>query len=649
MSVLNITGLKKILGSQEIFRGADLRVEREEKVGLVGRNGEGKTTLLRLIEGEEHLDAGTITLSKGTRLGYVVQRPDFPAGMTVRQWVEKGLDEVHRLEAELERVGNRMGEADGEELDALMHLHGQLTERMEHIGGWEAERRVETVLSGIGLPTSLWDREANTLSGGEKSRTALARELVSVPDLLLLDEPTNHLDLAGIEWLESYLNEMKSAVLLVSHDRRLLDRVVDTIVEVERGMLHRYPGAYSAYVRRKEERYHEEYRAWEQQTQEIRREENFIKKHMGSQRTAEAKGRRKKLSHIVRLERPYNDVRRPIIKMGAVERGGEQVLEATGLSVGYGEKVLISDATVRIGRGERIGIVGPNGSGKTTLLRVLAGRAAPLAGELRAGYRAQCGYYDQEIADLREDGTPFTEIRRDQPQLTDLEIRNHLARFLFRGSDIDLPVSGLSGGERARLALARLVLSKPSWLALDEPTNHLDLPARTALEEMLSEFPGALVCVSHDRAFLDALSTTILEVKAGEVRTFRGNYSEYRAAILAEEEERAAKASKAQKASRPTAPKAKASPTPNGKTDRGAGSKGKRRGKDRDAARAARKVAKLEEEIIALEEKRGALLERLADEAVYRDPDAAREAQYELAELERDLEDKNREWERFAG
>ena len=640
MSVLNVVGLRKILGTQEILRGADLRVERGEKVGVVGRNGEGKTTLLRLIEGEEHADLGSVTLSKGSRIGYVVQRPSFPPGTTVRAWVESGLDEVHALERELEDVGHRMSEAGGEALESLVKRHGELTERMEQIGGWEAERRVETVLSGIGLDPALWERDANTLSGGERSRTALARELVSVPDLLLLDEPTNHLDLAGIEWLEAYLGEMKSAVLIVSHDRRLLDRVVDAIVEVERGLLVRYPGNYTSYVARKGERYAEDLRAWEQQQDEIRREENFIKKHMGSQRTGEAKGRRKKLSNVVRIERPYNDVRRPVIRVAKVERGGEQVFETEGLAIGHGREPLIEDIGVRLGRGERVGIVGPNGAGKTTLLKVLAGRMPAMSGRIVLGHKARCGYYDQEVSGLREDGTPFTEIRRDHPQMTDLEIRSHLARFLFRGNEVDLTVSGLSGGERARLSLARLVLTEPSWLALDEPTNHLDLPARTALEEMLSSFPGALVCVSHDRAFLDALVETIFEVKDGAVRTFRGNYSEYKLDLEAQAAARLEESARKAKAE-----KAKLAPAP-AKTATGAPERGASR-RNPPAANPWR-LKELEEAIIALEAKRDELVEAMGTEAVYRDHEAARETQFRLAEIERDLEHKNAEWERFA-
>ncbi|HVQ25277.1 MAG TPA: ABC-F family ATP-binding cassette domain-containing protein, partial [Planctomycetota bacterium] len=351
----------------ECLRGIDLNVARGDKLGCVGRNGAGKTTLLRLIEGEETADQGTVQLERGARIGYVVQRPVFAPGLTVRAFVEQGLEFVRAVEAELDSVGHDMAEAAGPALDALTKRHGDLLARMEFLGGWERERRVETVLSGIGLDASFWEREAHTLSGGEKSRACMARVLVSVPDVLLLDEPTNHLDLAGIEWLEEFLRGLKSAVLLVSHDRRLLDRLVETIVEVEAGGLTRYTGNYSKYVALKEERFQHALRTWELQQERIRKEEGFIKKHMGSQRTGEAKGRQKKLDNLERVGRPYNDVRRPRIRVQSVERGGEIVLEAHDLVVGHGAP-LVSDVDMRLGRGERVGLVGPNGAGKTTLL-----------------------------------------------------------------------------------------------------------------------------------------------------------------------------------------------------------------------------------------------------------------------------------------
>jgi ATP-binding cassette subfamily F protein 3 len=643
VSVLLVTGLKKILGPREVLRGVDLRVEAGERVGIVGRNGEGKTTLLNILDGELAPDGGEVTLAKRARLGYVAQRPVFGAGKTVRAYVEGGLDEVHAVERELAELTARMAASHGAELDRLVRRHAEQSERMEFLGGWHAERRIETVLSGIGLSEELWEREAATLSGGERSRTALARELVSTPDLLLLDEPTNHLDLAGIEWLEAYLQEIHSAALIVSHDRRLLDRACGAIAELERGRISRYPGNYARYLELKAEQYASALRAYEIQQDQLRREEAFIKKHMGSQRTGEAKGRRKKLEHVERLERPYLDVRRPVIRMASAARGGELVLEAQGLKLGYGAATVVRDADLRVGRGERVGIVGPNGSGKSTLLKALAGRLPLQGGELKLGHKAECGFFDQETADLREDSTVYGEIRRDHRDMTDEQIRSHLARFLFRGAEVEKQVSVLSGGERARVSLARLVLTEPSWLAMDEPTNHLDLAGRTALEELLGAFEGTLISISHDREFLDGLCTTIVEVKDGRVRTFKGNYSAYRAALQAEETTR-------QEASRERADER-----------RRAAQRAEAERKKTEAAAAAAPGAprrrrapnpyllkKVEDAIMALEAERDLLLQELGTEAVYRDPAALKERQVRLAEIERELEARNAEWEEWA-
>ncbi len=634
MTVLSISGLGKSHGATEILRGVELYIARGDKLGCVGKNGAGKTTLLRLIEGEEQPDQGSIQLERDARIGYVVQRPVFAPGLSVRAFVEQGLAAIHALEAELERLSHAMAETQGPELESLTKRHGEVTAHLEHLGGWEAAQKVESVLSGIGLDESFWEREARTLSGGEKSRACLARVLVSVPDVLLLDEPTNHLDLVGIEWLEDFLRHLKSAVLIVSHDRRLLDRLVDSIVEVERGGVARYPGNYSRYLDIKAERYKSDLRAWEEQQEFLRKEELFIRTHMGSQRTGEAKGRQKKLENVVRLPQPYLDVRRPVIRMGKVERGGETVVEARGLELAHGDALVLSGVDFKLARGERVGIVGPNGSGKSTLLRTLAGRFTARRGTLEKGYKAVCGYFDQDTSDLREDGTPQSEIRRLQPLWTDLEIRSHLARFLFRGNEAEAAIARLSGGERARLALAKLVLAGPSWLALDEPTNHLDLAGRTALEEMLGEFSGALLFVSHDREFIDGLATRIVEVKDGAVRSFPGNYSEYRKALAAEQagarerrddekqRQAAAERARAAKSAAPSKEKAK-----------------------KEKPRNPWMLRQVEDAIMALEAERTTLLASLGEERVYKDASLARDTQQRLAEIERDLESKNAEWE----
>ncbi len=651
MTLLALENLKKHYGTQEILRGASLLVDPGVTIGIVGRNGGGKTTLFRIITGEEAPDWGTISLRRGARMGSVPQRPEFAPGMNVREYVESGLSETKALLTRLESIGEEMSTAQGEALDRLMNEHDELTGRVDELGGWETERRVETVLSGIGLGEEFLEREARTLSGGEKNRVALARELVADHDLLLLDEPTNHLDLEGIEWLEKYLAEMRGAVLVVSHDRRLLQNSVKRIVELEFGQLNTYPGNYSRYLVLKQERYDDHLRRYKQQQDHIRKEEIFIKKHMGSQRTAEAKGRAKKLSHVERLEAPHHDIRRPVIRAPQAARGGERVLLGTELSGGYEDKVLFKDVELRIGRGQRIGIVGPNGAGKSTLMKILAGRMEPLAGSVTHGHGAAVAYYDQDTSHLRDDGTPHTEIGRRYPTMTDLEIRSHLARFLFRGTSVSKSVAALSGGERARLCLALLVLSQPSWMALDEPTNHLDLASRTALEEMLSEFQGALVCISHDREFLDALCTHIVEVSDGGIREFEGNYTTWRTIKeterMAAAEKRADAVAKAKRIERERLERetaktsGKATSKTNGNPQKGGKSSA---GKVRNPYQ----FDRLEKRIMALEAELETLNHACAQEDVYSNPENLRDTQFRIAEVTQELEQANEDWENWG-
>lgn len=644
MSLLVLDNIKKHFAAQEVLRGASLTIDPGQKIGIVGRNGGGKTTLFRMIAREETPDWGSVKVRKNARLGVVPQRPHFEPGATARSYVTSGLDDLFKAIARYESCGMEMGEAEGETLERLMAEHDRLGTRIEELGGWDTERKVETVLSGIGLPESHWDREASVLSGGEKNRVALARELIGGHDLLLLDEPTNHLDLEGIEWLERYLKDLPTGVLIVSHDRRLLTNCINRIVELERGQLVAYAGNYPKYLQLKAEKFESEYRAWEQQQDMLRKEDSFIKKHMGSQRTAEAKGRAKKLSHVERLEKPHHDVRRPFIKPPEAARGGERVLHTENLCGGYGDNVLLKNVDIRIGRGERVGIVGPNGAGKSTLMKMLAGKLAPLSGEVVRGHGAQVAYYDQDTSHLRDDHTPLEEIRRHYPEMTDQEIRNHLAKFLFRGDEVEKVIQTLSGGERARLSLALLVLTSPSWFALDEPTNHLDLASRTSLEEMLSAFQGAIVCISHDREFLDSVCQKTIEVTTEGVFEFDGNYTAWRQSKLderdANNEAKAVKEAAARKAAR-------AREESEAKKNAGQKSKSKASGGSKKGGAAPRNpymFEKLEKRIMKLEEELAALHASVASEEVYSNNDKLKETQIRIAEVEHELEQANEEW-----
>jgi ATP-binding cassette subfamily F protein 3 len=642
MTLLVLDDVHKHYAARTVLDGASLQVDPGEKLGLVGPNGGGKTTILRLIEGLEEVDGGQVALRRGTRIASVPQRPEFPAGESVRAHVEGGLRELRAALAAHHAASDALAAlhaapgADAAEERRLIAEQDRLAHEVEALGGWHTDHRVEQVLAGVGLLPALWEREARTLSGGEKSRTALARALVGGHELLLLDEPTNHLDLQGIEWIEDYLRGLPGAVLVVSHDRRLLDNAVDAIVELERGKLSRYPGGYTTYVQLREERFEAERRAWQEQQDFIRKEDAFIRRYLAGQRAAEAKGRRTRLERLERLPEPRHDVRRPVLALPPSEAAGSLVLEAADLAGGHGGARLFSDVSLRVGRGERVGIVGRNGTGKTTLLKILAGRAAPLAGSVRHGSRAACGYYDQESAGLDERGTVMSELRRDHPRMTDGEARDWLARFLFRGDEVDKPVPVLSGGERARLTLARLIRNRPTWLALDEPTNHLDLPGTTALEEALSQYDGAIVMVSHDRQLLDDLCTRILEVGADGpglargVRDFPGNYSAWRARREEEAAQAAGRRAEA-RAGRPAASVgAPVAPEPSRK------------------ARNPWKLQQLEALIAELEASQRRLHAECAAPEMATDMRKLRLATEELARVDAELAEAYAEWESYG-
>ena len=637
MSLLILEDLKKHYGAQEVLRGASLTIDPGAKVGIVGRNGGGKTTLLHMITGEEPPDWGRVVLKKGARLGYVPQRSSFAPGVTVRAHVEGGLADVRELIAGLEDVGVRMGDAEGEALERLMREHDRLTHRLDELGGWETERRAETVMSGIGLAEEvLGARGAHALGRRAEPHAARARarRRPRPAPARRADQPPrprgDRVDRALPEGAEDGGDRRQPRPAPARERRRHDRRAGARAAHALRRQLLALPRAQGRAPRIRAARLRGA-------ADFVRKEEVFIKKHMGSQRTAEAKGRLKKLRNLERLERPYHDVRRPAIRPPEAARGGELVLTAEGIEAGYDDNVLFSGVDLRVGRGQRVGVVGPNGAGKTTLLKILAGRMPPRAGKVVPGHGAVCAYYDQDTSSLRADRTPFLEIRLEHPGMDDGQVRGHLARFLFRGAEVDKEVGALSGGERARLALAKLVLSKPSWMALDEPTNHLDLASRTALEEMLGEFQGALVFVSHDREFLDGLCNHIVEVSAGRVREHRGNYTSWH-----ELKERERQRELEDRAEAAAAEKRKAREKAEREARKNAQPKKKPKVKNPYM------FAKLEKRIIELEEKLEKLHGEVGSEAVYRDPEKLKETQISIAEVEDELARANAEWESWG-
>lgn len=518
--------VSKSYGAHDVLRHMTFQVNPSERVGLVGRNGAGKTTVFRLLTRIEEPDTGTVSLLRGLRVGMLEQRPAFEQSRTVRDEVLTVFARLHKLEEEMARLEHQMAETQGETLDEVMHSYSDLRHQYEIEGGFSYASKAESVLLGLGFQRIDFDQQAEVLSGGQKSRLALAKLLLAEPDILLLDEPTNHLDVNAVEWLEDFLGEYKKAFVIISHDRFLLDRLATKIIEVDAGLANVYQGNYSAYVRQREERRMVQMREYEKQQEMIERTEEFIRRNLAGQKTKQAKSRRNMLERLERVE-AVQDNQTGNFKLQGVVRTGDNVLAVSDLAVGYGDKRLASDINFLLRRGERLGVIGPNGSGKTTFLKTLTNEIEALDGGLTWGANVQLDYFDQELNSLNDQALVIEEMAVAAPRAMEGELRNYLARFLFTGDEIYKPVAALSGGERSRLALAKLINSQANVLVLDEPTNHLDIPSREALENALADYQGTIITVSHDRYFLDRIATEILHFENGGATYHMGSYSDY--------------------------------------------------------------------------------------------------------------------------
>ncbi|MFY9551505.1 MAG: ABC-F family ATP-binding cassette domain-containing protein, partial [Thermoanaerobaculia bacterium] len=517
--------VRKSYGPKEVLREATWQHNPGQKVGLVGKNGAGKTTLLRIALGREEPDGGEFVKANAARIATVDQALEADLAETLHDYAAGAFAHLHAIESKLRDLEHRM--AEGDSSAALHDRYDALTHRFENEGGYEMVAEVEKALSGLGFSREDFGRRLGELSGGQKNRAMLARAILASPDVLLLDEPTNHLDFNAVEFLEDYLARSRRAYLVVTHDRRFLDRVAEEIVDLENGRLTAYSGGYSAYRRQKAERTLTAQRAFEKQQEFIGKEQEYIRRNIAGVNSRQAKGRRTKLARVERLERPAADGTSVAFRFDAARIGGRSFLRAKDLDAGYAPGApIVKGASFELLRGERLAILGENGTGKTTLLKTLAGRLAPLAGTMATGHDVSIGYYDQELSDLDPRRRAIDAVWDEHPGETEEAMRSYLARFAFRGDDVFAPIEGLSGGEKGRLTLAVVMRQRHNLLLLDEPTNHLDLDSREALEESLEEFPGSIVFVSHDRAFIDRLATRVLDLRQGRAVGMPGNYSE---------------------------------------------------------------------------------------------------------------------------
>jgi ATP-binding cassette subfamily F protein 3 len=517
MSILSVQAVAKRFGERLVFSEVSFRVAHGDRVGLVGPNGVGKTTLLRIAAGLDAADGGNVAIARGTRIGFLEQEVLAEAPGTVEEHARGAAAHLREIEAELRALEPRLASGDQE----LLERYADVQHRFDHAGGYDFDATVGRVLGGLGLD-ALRGREVRTLSGGERTRLGLARLLLDDPDLLLLDEPTNHLDIAALEWLERFLVEQDETILVSSHDRWFLDRVTSRTLSFDRGTVVEYRGGYSAYARQRAERDAATAKAAAKQAEEIARTEEFIRRYGAGQRSKEARGRGKRLARVERIAAPEVAARHRW-RLEAAHLAGDIVVQTTPLAVGFGSP-LVRTGPLRVGRGARVAVVGPNGAGKTTLVRTLVGDLAALEGYVTSAPTARVAFLAQAQSELTGDDTVLDALRHASA-MTEQEARDHLARFLFRGEDVYKSVGVLSGGERSRLALARLAARHANLLVLDEPTNHLDLLAREQLETVLDAFEGALLFVSHDRYFIDKLATEVWPIESGVLKRFEGNWT----------------------------------------------------------------------------------------------------------------------------
>jgi len=525
MSLVRLDNIQKNFAGQEVLCGIDFRVEEGEHIGLIGRNGTGKSTIFRLITGEMDPDKGNVDRMKRVRISCLSQLHRVEDDMSIYDIVMDSFADIVVLEGELEDLEHKIAAGDHDVLDAYSEKQEIFTIR----GGYDFRVRIKQVLQGLGFSESEFDLPFTALSGGQRTRLMLALVLLQDGDLLLLDEPENHLDLEAREWLESYLTDCPKSVVVISHDRKTLNCVATRIVELERGQIRSYPGNYDAYLARKALLRDQQQADYDRQQEFIRKEQAWIDRfRYKNTKARQVQSRIKRLEKMEVVDAPLAEASSIRFKVGEVARSGELVLEARGLAMGYDSLTLYKDVSFKVSRGERVGIVGPNGTGKTTLLRQLAQQHNGLAGEVILGHKVQRGFYEQNHESLNPSLDILTEVLSARPTWTPEQIRTYLGRFLFTGDDVFKNVAKLSGGEVSRVAMAKLLLGDANLLLLDEPTNHLDIVSREALENLLVGYEGAIILVSHDRTLIDKLVDKLVVLEGGIASVHLGNYSDYR-------------------------------------------------------------------------------------------------------------------------
>ena len=528
--ILSCSNISKSFGDNDILKHVSFHIEEHEKTAVVGINGAGKSTLLKIIIGELAADDGYVTLSKGAAIGYLAQHQDLAGAETIYDALLEAKRPVLEMEERLRRLEAEMKSASGETLESMLQEYSRLNHEFEMANGYSVQSEITGVLKGLGFAEEEFSKSIDALSGGQKTRVSLGKLLLTKPDVLLLDEPTNHLDMESIAWLETYLRTYPGSVLIVAHDRYFLDRVVTKIVELDGGTATVFAGNYTAYSQKKAQIREAKLKAYLNQQQEIRHQEEVIAKLRSFNREKSirrAESREKMLDKIDRIEKPREIDDAMDIRLEPDVISGNDVLTVRGLAKSFGSQHLFSHVDIDIKRGERVAIIGNNGTGKTTLLKIINGLLPADEGQIRLGTKVHIGYYDQEHQVLHMEKTLFEEIQDERPAMTNTQVRSTLAAFLFTGDDVFKQIKDLSGGERGRLSLAKLMLSQANFLLLDEPTNHLDITSKEILEDALCRYTGTVLYVSHDRYFINRTATRILDLTGQSFLSYIGNYDYY--------------------------------------------------------------------------------------------------------------------------
>lgn len=632
MIVLSCNNITKSYIAEKTLNKVSFAINDGEKVGLVGLNGAGKTTLFRILTNEISRDSGDIYLAKNTKLGYLKQNTTFNSDksvydetLTVFRHIIQMEKDLRQLEKEISKESEK---SDSTQLDKLMNRYSRLSEKFTENNGYGYESEVRGVLKGLGFSEDEFNQPINNLSGGQKTRVTLAKLLLEKPNLLLLDEPTNHLDIEAINWLERYIREYKGAAIIISHDRYFLDSTVSKILQLENSELKVYNGNYTVYIDKRKKELELLTKNYEEQQKEIKRQEDMIKNlSLGGKRAIrQAKSREKMLDKMKRLDKPTSVNGKAKIRFEPKVKSGNDVLRVEELSKSFDDKEVFRDVSFNIYRGEKVGLIGPNGIGKSTIFKILLKKLNCDEGIINIGHKVNLAYYDQEQTNLSNDKTIVDEIWDDNPKLDHFQIRSILARFLFTGDDIFKEISTLSGGEKSRVSLIKLMLSEANFLLMDEPTNHLDIDSKEALEDALLDYDGTLFVISHDRYFLNKVTDKILELSREGVDEYLGNYNYYlekKNSLNEEEEEITATKTKTEIKNR----------------------RKKEREKIREEQKNKKRISTIEKEISSLEKELSNLENLMCEEDIYSDPEKSQDIHRQTNIIKENLEKLYEEWE----